>query len=154
MSINFGGSEARLKCPHCAVTFKSEWSEVNLGPDADGIWEIRQTTCTACDRLIVVLRQYTKRQRGIAPAAAIPPQLKAERMVWPTPIARSPAPPGVPKFLSDDYVEACAVLPDSAKASAALSRRCLQSLLLEKGGAKKKDLTDQIQEVLDRASLQ
>jgi len=42
------------------------------------------------------------------------------------------------------------MLPDSPKASAALSRRCLQALLREKGGTKSKDLSGQIDEVLDK----
>jgi hypothetical protein len=40
------------------------------------------------------------------------------------------------------------VLADSPKASAALSRRCLQHLLRDIAGAKKKDLADQIDEIL------
>jgi hypothetical protein len=55
--------------------------------------------------------------------------------------------------IAADYVEACLVLPDSAKASAALSRRCLQALLRLKGGTKKKDLVDAIQGVLDSRQL-
>lgn len=47
-----------------------------------------------------------------------------------------------------DFLEACLVLGDSPKASAALSRRYLQALLKDKGGAKKKDLADQIDEVV------
>ncbi|MGH9708109.1 MAG: DUF4145 domain-containing protein [Candidatus Acidiferrales bacterium] len=39
--------------------------------------------------------------------------------------------------------------PLSGKASAALSRRCLQSLLREVAGTKSKDLSDQIEDVLD-----
>jgi hypothetical protein len=45
-------------------------------------------------------------------------------------------------------LEACNVLKDSPRASAALSRRCLQDLLKEKGGAKKRDLNDQIEEMM------
>ena len=47
-----------------------------------------------------------------------------------------------------DFSEAVAVLPHSRKASAALSRRCLQHVLSTVGGAKKRDLADQIDEVL------
>lgn len=35
----------------------------------------------------------------------------------------------MPKPIAADYIEACNVLPISAKASAALSRRCLQNML-------------------------
>ncbi len=85
--------------------------------------------------------------------ATLPPKLKAERMVWPRAVARKPVPIGVPKAVADDFIEACTVLPDSRKASAALSRRCLQNLLIEKAKVKKKDLYDQIQEVLDSKEL-
>lgn len=68
-------------------------------------------------------------------------------------VARSPLSPHVPKKFAADYSEACLVLPDSEKASAALSRRCLQHLLREYVGIDKKDLSVQIQEVLDSKQL-
>jgi len=45
------------------------------------------------------------------------------------------------------------VLADSAKASAALSRRCLQLLLRNKANVKHQDLVKEIQELLDRGTL-
>lgn len=44
----------------------------------------------------------------------------------------------------DDYIEASAVLSLSPKASAALSRRCLQAVLKDKGGFTQHNLIDQI----------
>jgi hypothetical protein len=44
-------------------------------------------------------------------------------------------------------------LLDSAKASAALSRRCLQTILREKAGTTERDLAQQIQRVLDSGQL-
>jgi hypothetical protein len=44
----------------------------------------------------------------------------------------------------DDYIEASAVLALSPKASAALSRRCLQAVLKDKGGFAQHNLIDQI----------
>ena len=61
--------------------------------------------------------------------------------------------PNIPAEFTNDYKEACLVFSDSPKASAALSRRCLQNLLREKAGTTKKDLSEQIQEVLDSSSL-
>jgi len=49
---------------------------------------------------------------------------------------RPPCPPEVPKEFAEDYNEACNVLLISPKASAALSRRCLQHILQEKAGVK------------------
>ena len=70
------------------------------------------------------------------------------RLVWPAAISRSSLPTGVPDDIANDYREAALVLPLSEKASAALSRRCLQSLLREAAKTKSKDLADQIEEVL------
>lgn len=59
-----------------------------------------------------------------------------------------PVPAEVPSPYRDDFVEACKVLGESAKASAALSRRCLQAILRDQAGTKSKDLADQIDEVI------
>lgn len=69
------------------------------------------------------------------------------RLVWPFAANRA-LPPEVPSHTKKDYVEAAEVLTISETASAALSRRCLQTVLKEAGGAKKKDLSDQIEEVI------
>ncbi|HUO56070.1 MAG TPA: DUF4145 domain-containing protein [Candidatus Paceibacterota bacterium] len=53
----------------------------------------------------------------------------------------------------NDYTKAALILEDSPEASAALSRRCLQHILREKALTKKRDLADQIQEVLDSNAL-
>ena len=58
-----------------------------------------------------------------------------------------PIPAEVVSPYRDDFSEACKVLADSPKASAALSRRCLQAILRDRAGTKKKDLADQIDEV-------
>jgi hypothetical protein len=66
---------------------------------------------------------------------------------------RKPAPPDVPKPLQGDYNEACLVLADSPKASAALSRRCLQAILREHAKVKPGDLSKEIDEVLASKQL-
>ncbi|MDP2293956.1 MAG: DUF4145 domain-containing protein [Pseudolabrys sp.] len=53
----------------------------------------------------------------------------------------------MPKDIASDYVEAAQVLPISAKASAALARRCLQSVLRGEGYAQN-DLSQQIDAAL------
>ena len=67
----------------------------------------------------------------------------SDQLIRPKAISRVPLPPEVPQEFAGDYKEACLVLADSPKASAALSRRCLQNLLREKSGTTKKDLADQ-----------
>ncbi len=66
---------------------------------------------------------------------------------------RPPVPPDVDDLFAKDYNEACLILNLSPKASAALSRRCLQNILREKAHVKKGDLSNEIQEVLDNCSL-
>ena len=75
------------------------------------------------------------------------------RLVEPRGSSRPPVPAEVPTEFSADYEEACLVLPDSEKASAALSRRCLQHLLQRRAGFTKRDLSDQIQQALDSNTL-
>ncbi|MEO5688340.1 MAG: DUF4145 domain-containing protein [Burkholderiaceae bacterium] len=60
---------------------------------------------------------------------------------------RAAAPEEVPAEIAEDFNEAAVVLGDSAKASAALSRRCLQAVLRDKGFPQH-DLARQIDAVL------
>lgn len=65
------------------------------------------------------------------------------RQVYPVGANRGPVPTEVPGKIAQDYIEACNVLPISAKAFAALSRRCLQNIL-HAGGYRAKDLSKEI----------
>jgi predicted RNA-binding Zn-ribbon protein involved in translation (DUF1610 family) len=58
----------------------------------------------------------------------------------------------VPKHLAEDYTEACTIIPFSPKASAALSRRCLQTILREQGFSDK-SLFKEIQNAIDSKTL-
>ncbi len=73
-------------------------------------------------------------------------------MLYPKRVTR-PVPREVEKEFADDFREACLVIDDSKKASAALSRRCLQNLLREKGGVEGKFLDKQIQQVIKSKQL-
>jgi len=68
-------------------------------------------------------------------------------MVWPKARAR-PVAPEVPEAFAQDFQEAALVLADSPKASAALSRRCLQRLLEEVAKVKAGRLMDEISAVM------
>jgi Domain of unknown function (DUF4145) len=58
--------------------------------------------------------------------------------------------PRWPEQIAVDYIEACNVLPISAKASAALSRRCLQNIL-DAHGYIERDLAREIDALLKEA---
>ena len=85
------------------------------------------------------------------PSYGVKPNGKWQKMmVYPRGTNRPPVPVEVPEEFTEDYREACLVLADSPKASAALSRRCLQHILREKARVKNSgDLAKAIQEVLD-----
>jgi Domain of unknown function (DUF4145) len=121
-----------MQCPHCFVEFHENWSASRIGGEILG-WMGRVTPCPRCKEPIVEV---------FNPSNAI-----AHFRVWPRSVARSPVHQAVPAAMKDDYVEACEVLPVSPKASAALSRRCLQHILHSRGHAQH-NLIDQIKAVL------
>ena len=69
-------------------------------------------------------------------------------MIFPLNSSRPKAPTEVEEPFASDYNEACLVLPYSPKASAALSRRCLQNIIRLKEGIKKNNLLLEINELI------
>jgi hypothetical protein len=69
-------------------------------------------------------------------------------VVVPRGAARPLAPPEVPADIASDFNEACLVLVDSPKASAALSRRCLEHLLRERKVSTEENLSRAIEDAL------
>jgi Domain of unknown function (DUF4145) len=133
-----------VNCPHCQKEFHSESFETAIsykknclpGPGA-GVWIALADRCPACDGSIIHL------------AVNCPAGRRQEyRLVYPKALPRKTPSPIVPEQFGRDFREACLVLADSPKASAALSRRCLQHVLKEAGRTTKKDLVQQIEEVL------
>lgn len=55
----------------------------------------------------------------------------------------------IPKPIINDYEEACAILETSPKASATLSRRCLQGIIRDFHGISKNRLVDEINAIKD-----
>jgi Domain of unknown function (DUF4145) len=126
-----------MVCPHCTISFHDEWDSVGLKADKYNFWSVDYTKCPSCEKLIVKILQH--RQVGVF-----------ERIIQPKASSRPPVPVEVNDLsVVSDYEEACLVLDDSPKASAALSRRALQHILREKIGVKHQDLNKEIQEVID-----
>ena len=144
-----------MKCPHCLESFheqtvqsKEVWSQEGAGGRIS--YFILRDTCPACKRLILRLHHRGVVSGGIG-GEAMP--VEGERFIVPSAQTTSPIPESVPEEIAEDYREASAVLKLSPKASAALSRRCLQGVLRNEAGTKKKDLADQIDEVLESKVL-
>ncbi len=133
-----------MKCPHCLENFFEEWKDFDpyVLEGKDGRWRLTHCTCPSCKRIIIRLGKYLKQYNYFV-----------WELIRPKTISRALLPPEVPPKFAGDYKEACLVFADSPKASAALSRRCLQDLLKEKANTTKQDLADQIQEVLDSKTL-
>jgi hypothetical protein len=138
-------------CPHCSIHFHDNWIEhafmrsgaVLAAHDGKGneyYWWFRSAICPGpqCNKITIEL--CTKHPNGV--------QSSDWWQVFPTGSNRGPVSPDVPAEIAKDYVEACKVLPISPKASAALSRRCLQRML-RAGGYVAKDLAKEIDLLLN-----
>jgi len=131
-----------VNCTHCKTTVKlEELSHIDYGrgwfkfnsPQYEML--IQYSQCPECLKFLIAGEQTTE-------------NVTVEHQLWPLTTLRNPVPLQVPPHIAQDYNEAALILWLSPKASAALSRRCLQIVLREKGATKSKDLNDQINEVL------
>lgn len=128
----------RTQCPHCRTTIHDTWTLHHSGHYTDGANNLFAQQCPECKKLLVMLENAENHSR---------------RIVYPRDMGRPPLPPGVPPEYAELYTEACAVLQDSPRASAALSRHCLQRLLREKAAVKHSVLFQEIQEVIKSGNL-
>jgi hypothetical protein len=139
-----------MKCPHCLNSIHSNPRIKLVGEDKKGEWFISAEECPECGMFIIKLILGKGEYDG--------PNLMDihkfnETIVNPKSSNREPCPEEVPESIANDYKEACLVITDSPKASAALSRRCLQSIIRDKAGVKRGDLSTEIQEVIDSKML-
>jgi hypothetical protein len=86
-------------------------------------FEVKHMQCPGCRQAICTLAKRTHGARFPQPLG----------LIYPRRSTRPPAPSEVPSDLARDFNEAWLVLSDSPQSSAALSRRCLQSLLALQG---------------------
>ena len=141
-------ADERGKCPHCMVINKFELIEID--GNRSGQWtgypinhilselnlmngfgnefiKLEFSRCASCGKNLISLNG---------------------KMIYPSGSLRPPCPSEVPANISQDYTEACLVEPFSKKASAALSRRCLQNMLHDRGIVKR-DLSQEIDEAME-----
>jgi hypothetical protein len=139
-----------VQCGHCQIDYHPATQTRELGRDANYAWRVAFETYPSC-------KKFNIRPENGDPhpqAADILLTVRGSRVVYPKGgISRKPAPAEVPIGLAADYNEACLVLNDSAKASAALGRRCLQIILREHAKVKRQDLSNEIDEVLASKQL-
>lgn len=141
-----------MKCPHCSVAIFANVRYQDIATTHEGTWGTASQSCPACGRAIIELGQLQLKSRGLNGSSWEPIE-GSFRLIHPRSISRSPVPTEVPPDTARDYGEASLVLQDSPKASAAISRRCLQHILRENAGVEKADLAREIQQVLDSRQL-
>lgn len=151
---------AVIKCPHCSCYYHYEDDEtpdstavasldhalVAIGQDGDLTLYLRKDVCLNCGRVQLGLTGW------MADGGGWGDPLYPHRSIYPIPRV----PPEVPQEFAADYVEAWTILGDSPRASAALSRLCLERILLEKSGVPGvtgKNLKQDIEKVVQSNSL-
>ena len=131
-------------CPFCSIGFNITGSTITiqLKDDSQGHWRIEQRVCTECGKMNLTLF-YSKSKLGE----------ETETIIYPRLSNRPQCPIEVPQDIAEDYNEAVLILNDSPKASAALSRRCLQHILEDVEKVKPANLSVEIDEILSRKAL-
>lgn len=167
-----------MKCPYCMIGFKATALRIRVGYESDWYWYQIAVNCPDCEKLIVYFQKSRSElpipasqqdiERLMNLTSSVDVKKKKELselygpdhvidflhvdniLVKPRASMRPPCPPEVDNDkIVEDYKEACLVLPDSPKASAALSRRCLQNLLRKKAKVKPDKLYKEIQEAIE-----
>jgi len=72
-----------------------------------------------------------------------------EKQIYPK-YKGTPVPENVPDHIANDYIEACMVLEDSPKASATMSRRCLQGMIRDFWEISKNNLHSELEALRGR----
>ncbi len=135
-----------MKCLHCREGFYETWEPMlprdnNYKRDSTGAWGSEITVCPTCGKAIIRIIHRPLRTEAEGGGEGPP----VYTFVYPRSMSRTPLPPEVPEGIATDFAEACVVLQDSEKASAALSRRLLQQLIRDHVGVA--GLRDLIQEI-------
>jgi hypothetical protein len=139
-----------MKCPHCLVEVNPNFEQRYLGGDKETHWAVFFMNCpnSNCNKTIIDLASGQPSNYY-----NVLEKVEWRQTVRPFASSRPPVPPEVDVVFASDYNEACLILTLSPKASAALSRRCLQNILREKAGIKKGDLANEIQQIIDSKAV-
>ncbi|WP_220493330.1 DUF4145 domain-containing protein [Pseudoalteromonas sp. SG44-1] len=114
--------------------------------DKEGYWFTNYGTCSSCENIIIDLIVSDKISRQMK---TMPSGVQEVFRVYPQTTSFDEPNEIVPECLRKDFIEASLIMTLSPKASAALSRRCLQSILRDKAGVKKGSLDREIQQAME-----
>ncbi len=149
------------QCPYCGITFSlegvnAEHTSFNFkrfvpsgGPSTFAPSNVRTSYtstnhyCPSCKGKIIWLNEVENSKRGDQHTSVV----KSITLLWPKhPVCQVPK--GVPEPLASDFREAHDTLPISPKASAALSRRCLQTIIQDQERFTDRNLIDLVKKLL------
>ena len=138
-------------CPHCNIGMRFDPSGNSSPYSIEGNgknkgFDIAHGFCPECHQLIVVIRTGTYYEHEFDNREMMDYTVK---VIYPHPSGTRPLEPEVPAPFSVDFDEACRVLPVSAKASAAMSRRILQHILRDRLGIEKRSLDKEIEAFIE-----
>lgn len=119
------------------VKFRTPAGNIGHTLDSDYSLKIRMYKCPNCDK-ITSYADYTGNEMSEKTIPIFPLSLAIQ------------FPDYIPKAIRNDYEEACAIVNLSPKASATLSRRCLQGMIRDFFKVSKKSLFEEIDAIKDK----
>jgi Domain of unknown function (DUF4145) len=130
-----------MQCPHCLHHFFSSPREFDLGQCGEHRWALTLEACPNCNDSTIILSRCP------------PVGAATVMMVYPKGMGRPSLPPVVPGRYASSYEEAARLLPDSPKASAAVSRYCLRRLIHDMLGMRSTDFARELDLLLASRQL-
>lgn len=135
-----------MTCSHCGIAYFpgiEQSEELTLKSwHHETSFSIFNSKCPECHEPNMYLRHVARPDMF--------DRYSTDYRIWPINNKRHASFPDVPQIYLTDYFEACLVLELSPKASAALSRRCLQSILTNHFRIDKRQLVDQITSAIEQ----
>lgn len=137
---------SEMECPHCFADFDANEYEKDRDRidilDGDSRVLVFHFECPECKRPSIYYCIIDEEDNS---GTEIP--------LYPRPNSRKPCPPQVPQYISQDYYEACILIQNNPTASAVLSRRCLENVLLDAAHIRSENLASAIKELKSRNEL-
>ncbi|KAI4445306.1 hypothetical protein C823_007813 [Eubacterium plexicaudatum ASF492] len=139
MSVDFG-TFAKKYVSFAEYPFESNGDPRNRTPNESCV-EIDFYKCPNCEKYSIVANGLGTNVNNIS--SSLQPKSSAKQF-----------PDYIPEAIRQDYEEACAIVNLSPKASATLSRRCLQGIIRDFWGISKARLIDEINELQNKIPAQ
>lgn len=134
-------------CPHCSTAVKNEWYNSYAYEINDGVGKgLKYGICVNCEKLTVYLIEGEAYYNDVVGEYYMHDD-EPEKLIYPKKSNFNNS-SDIPSEYIEDYEEAIKVLSASPKASAALSRRLLQSILREEFQIKAQNLASEIKKFI------